>query len=296
MTTGKEGLLEHLKSGATTTCRAWKVVRKDGFTLGFTDHDRDIQFDGLIFQASSGMTPGVIQQSSGLAVDNTEIMGALSDASISEDDLKAGRFDGAELTAWTVNWQDPSERMIRFRGTFGEVQYSGNEFRVELRGLTEPLNHHRGRVFQPDCFAIFGDSSCKVNKALPAYSTTTTILALGRDGKYLLPALGEFPSGHFSRGTMEVVSGRAQGQTLSIREDKLAEGGRTIDLMVTFPIAPAVGDQIRITAGCDKSAAMCREKFANFLNFRGFPHIPGADWMSAYPTANMPKDGGSRYK
>ena len=45
---------------------------------------------------------------------------------------------------------------------------------------------------------------------------------------------------------------------------------------------------VRIIAGCDKTAATCRTKFANFLNFRGFPHIPGEDWLTSYPVPDRP--------
>jgi len=48
-----------------------------------------------------------------------------------------------------------------------------------------------------------------------------------------------------------------------------------------------------LEAGCDKQAATCRNKFGNFLNFRGFPHIPGEDWLSAYPKADQANTGGS---
>jgi uncharacterized phage protein (TIGR02218 family) len=46
-------------------------------------------------------------------------------------------------------------------------------------------------------------------------------------------------------------------------------------------------------AGCDKRAETCRAKFGNFLNFRGFPHIPGEDWVTAYPKDGVIHDGTS---
>ena len=108
-------LLEHLATGTTTVCRCWALVRRDGVTMGFTDHDRNLSFDGIDFRADSGMTARAFQQSTGLAVDNTEAMGALSDDAIRAEDIEAGRFDGASVTMWLVNWTDPEERAIRFR-------------------------------------------------------------------------------------------------------------------------------------------------------------------------------------
>ena len=100
-------LYDHLAGGQTTVCRAWLVTRRDGTTLGFTDHDRDLVFDGRIFRAESGLTARAVQQTTGLAVDNTEALGALSHAAVTEEDLLAGRYDAAEVRAWLVNWPSP---------------------------------------------------------------------------------------------------------------------------------------------------------------------------------------------
>jgi uncharacterized phage protein (TIGR02218 family) len=59
-----------------------------------------------------------------------------------------------------------------------------------------------------------------------------------------------------------------------------------------FPVAP--GDAFVVTAGCDKSFAVCGAKFANRDNFRGFPHMPGADAVLAGPASDRPNDGGRR--
>lgn len=82
----------------TTRARAWRLQRADGLVLGFTDHDRDLTFDGTTFRAASGMTAKALAQATGLAVDNTEAVGALSDAGLTEADILAGHWDGAALT------------------------------------------------------------------------------------------------------------------------------------------------------------------------------------------------------
>jgi uncharacterized phage protein (TIGR02218 family) len=38
-----------------------------------------------------------------------------------------------------------------------------------------------------------------------------------------------------------------------------------------------------VVAGCDKRLENCRDRFANVVNFRGFPHIPGQDTVIRYP-------------
>jgi uncharacterized phage protein (TIGR02218 family) len=60
---------------------------------------------------------------------------------------------------------------------------------------------------------------------------------------------------------------------------------------VPEPIAS--GDTFTVTAGCDKIFATCRDRFANTVNFRGFPHIPGNDFVVATPSVGAGNDGGS---
>ena len=142
-------LAAHLASGTTTTCHAWAITRGDGTVLGFTDHDRDLTFDGMTFRAGTGLSAMTLQQGTGLAVDNSEAIGALSDAAIREADIDAGRFDGAAVSAWVVNWADVAARQVIFRGTIGEIRRAGGAFSAELRGLAEALNQPMGRVYQP---------------------------------------------------------------------------------------------------------------------------------------------------
>jgi uncharacterized phage protein (TIGR02218 family) len=53
----------------------------------------------------------------------------------------------------------------------------------------------------------------------------------------------------------------------------------------------AVGDTLRVTAGCDRRFASCKAKFANAVNFRGFPHIPGSDYVLRHPRHGDALDG-----
>ena len=149
-----EAFEAHLQTGVTTLCRCWAVVRRDGETFGFTDHDMDLSFEGIVFRADTGLSALALQQSTGLSVDNTEAIGVLSDAAVREEDIDAGRFDDAEVRAWQVNWADVDMRWLQFRGSVGELRRSGGSFHAELRGLTEALNRPLGRVFQKPCSAV----------------------------------------------------------------------------------------------------------------------------------------------
>ena len=47
--------LTHLQSGVTNVCRAWAITRTDGLVFGFTDHDRALEFEGIVFKADTGV-------------------------------------------------------------------------------------------------------------------------------------------------------------------------------------------------------------------------------------------------
>lgn len=291
--TGREGLFQHLAKGVTTVCHCWLVSRGDGVRYGFTDHDSDLSFEGQVFKAASGLSAGALQQTTGLSVDNAEALGALSDASVTEADLAAGRFDGAEVQSWLVNWADVSQRVTEFRGNFGEVTRKAGAFRVELRGLTERLNQPQGRVYQPGCSAVLGDAACGVDLTLPVYRATAIVEAVDSLGQIRIGGLSSYADRWFDRGALDVLSGASSGLTLMIREDHSTETGRILSVWHGTGAAFGAGDLVRLQAGCDRLAETCGNKFGNFLNFRGFPHIPGEDWLTSYPVGSQINDGGS---
>ena len=64
------GLAGHLRGAATTTCYAWRLTRRDGLVLGFTEHDHDLAFDGSLFAAVSGFQAGEVETGLGLSGNN----------------------------------------------------------------------------------------------------------------------------------------------------------------------------------------------------------------------------------
>ncbi|MGV8951953.1 MAG: DUF2163 domain-containing protein, partial [Cypionkella sp.] len=243
--------------------------------------------------ASTGMTARALQQSTGLSVDNSETLGALSDAAIDEADLIAGRFDAAEVQVWLVNWAEPAQRMVQFQGSLGEVSRAAGGFKAELRGLTEALNQPNGRIFQRNCSAVLGDAQCGFELTSPAFMIETAIAGFDDLGRMLFDTLGAYADRWFERGHLQVLSGQAAGLSAAVKLDRLANGGRAVDLWYRLSAPLVVGDVVRLTAGCDRTAATCKTKFGNFVNFRGFPHIPGEDWLGSYPVSSRINDGGS---
>ncbi|WP_444666504.1 DUF2163 domain-containing protein [Cereibacter changlensis] len=289
-------LYAHLALGTTTVCRAWAVRRRDGALFGFTDHDRDLWFEEMRFRADSGLTARSLQQTTGLLVDNSEALGALSDAAVTEADLLAGRFDGAEVRCWLVNWADVAERVLQFRGSLGEITRAAGTFRAELRGLTEALNQPQGRAYQRDCSAVLGDASCRFDLGRPGFMAERVVEVVEDRVLFRFGEFRGFDDRWFEKGRMVMLSGEAAGAVGVIKNDRLGLGGRVVELWQAIGPGIAPGDRLRLEAGCDRRAETCRLKFGNIRNFRGFPHIPGEDWLSAVPSGASVNDGGSRFR
>ena len=282
----------HLKTGETTVCQCWAVTRSDGAVFGFTDHDCALEFDGITFRADSGMSARALAASTGLSVDNSEALGLLRSDVLTEEDIAAGRYDGAEVRNWLVNWQKPGQRQLRFRGTIGEITRRAGQFEAELRGLAEKLNQPQGRSFLKTCSAVLGDAQCGFDLSDPAYSATGEAAGVAENRSLRLDATG-FQDRWFEEGRLTVLSGKAKGLSGIIKHDRKDGARRHLTLWHALRAPLANGDRVRIEAGCDKRAATCREKFANFVNFRGFPDIPGDDWLMAVPRSSDDSDGGS---
>ena len=288
-----EDLAAHLASGVSTVCHAWAIIRTDGAVFGFTDHDQPLSFLGFEFRADTGLSALALSQSTGLSVDNTEALGALSDSSLREDEIEQGRFDGAEVRGWLVNWADPSQHWLNFRGHLGELTRAGGGFRAELRGLTEGLNRPLGRVYQKPCAAVLGDGTCRFNLAQGGYSHALPVQAVEGARKFVWEDFEGFDDGWFTRGRLEVLDGPVAGLWGTIKSDRIIGTTRVLELWEPIRGEIPSGARVRAVAGCDKRMETCQGKFNNFANFQGFPDLPAEDWVVAVPNSSNANTGGS---
>ena len=265
-----------------TLCYCWKLVVGDE-SYGFTDHDQNITLDGLTYQAKSGFTASAIESGLGLKVDNLEASGALSSDHLSEEEISKGKFDGAEIFIYRVNWQMPEQYILLKRGSIGEIKRTEYGFRAELRGLAHKLSTPQGRIYQYHCDADFGDSRCR--KSASEYSSAGTILEVRFNRLSLkVSGLANYPSNYFTKGKLTFTTGANASAHLEIRKHlKESAEGAVILLWQPPPYAIEIGDGFRVVAGCNKTFTTCRNKFQNEFNFRGFPHMPGNDHIHYYP-------------
>jgi hypothetical protein len=345
-------LAVHLTGPVTTLATCWRISRTDGVVFRFTDHDRDLVVEGEVYQANGAYSRTAISNDAGMGVDNLDVEGVFDSEAVTEEELRAGLFDQAEVRIFLVNWADPSTGALRLRrGWFGEVVLTEQGvFRTELRGLTQALSQRIGELYSPECRADLGDHRCRVpiqppeiaretayaigdhvrvaiaagigsavyeNRIYrcvtagttavdePAYDTTVgeqttdgtavfeAMEAWSRSGTVVdvtdrasfTAAIDELRvvDGWFAGGVLTWESGSNAGRSIEVKS--WTHAGGDIELFLPMGYAIESGDAFRIHPGCDKRLDTCIDRFANVLNFRGEPYLPGQDALMAYPYA-----------
>ncbi|HYD13209.1 MAG TPA: DUF2163 domain-containing protein [Allosphingosinicella sp.] len=267
-----------LERALATIAICWRLERRDGIALGFTTHDRDLTRAGLVYRAAPGMLPSAISISDGLRADALDIKGALTGDAITAGDLAAGRWDGAAVFVFMIDWEAPEgEQFPIARGELGEVSIKAEAFEAELRGPAARLDLPVAEQTSPECRARLGDKRCRVD--LAGRTRLTRIVAVtGPD----MVEVAEGGAGNaYGGGRLRWLGGANSG----LESPVLRSDGALLTLHEPPAHAPAAGDLVEIVEGCDKQLATCSGRFGNVLNFRGEPHLPGIDLLTRYPGA-----------
>ncbi len=162
-----EALATHIAGGETTLARCWRILRTDGVVLGFTDHDRALTVAGTPCRPTSGLDGAVVPARLGAQVETGEVLGLIDDAAIGEDDILLGRYDGATVESWVVNWRAPDEALRLRVDTIGEIVREDGVFRAELRSPQQALNRTVGRLYQGFAMWRWAAPDAGVNLARP---------------------------------------------------------------------------------------------------------------------------------
>jgi uncharacterized phage protein (TIGR02218 family) len=224
-------LTNHLTGECLTLAQCWKLTRRDGTVLGFTEHDVDLEIEAVTYRAASGFTPSAVASQSSLAVDNMDIEGMLDDEMIREADILVGHYDFAEVESFLVNYHDLTQGRLELRrGWLGEVQLDKQHFIAEVRGLTQKLAQHMGELYSPVCRAQLGDSRCGVDVSI--YSEVGAVTSVTNQGQFIDTGRTE-PAASYDRGVIRFTSGANNGVTREVKF--FFEGGeiRTFCLFLT---------------------------------------------------------------
>jgi len=261
-----------------TVATYWRIARLDGVTLGFTSHDADLWFDGILHQAAPGMMPAAIRRTAGFDDDSAEIQGAITHDSINSLDLLAGRFDRATIVVGLVDWQSLEWQPV-YSGVIGAVSDEAESFVAELQSRKSELQRDPTPRTSPTCRANFCGPGCGLSAAHYEHEAVLISHDLGGNMVELgMAVTGERVIGGVLRWLDGAYAGMAMG-VMGIDGD-----GLLLDYPIDVPLA--AGTRAIVREGCNHTLASCAERFANVVNFQGEPFLPGNDLVIRYGVAS----------
>jgi uncharacterized phage protein (TIGR02218 family) len=221
------------------------------------------------------MLPSAVSLSDGFEASALDVTGALTSDAITEADLGAGRWDGAAVFLFMVDWEAPEgEQLPLARGELGDISLTGRGFTAELKGMTAALDRPVVEQTSPECRAELGDARCRVDMAGRVRITRI----VGVIDEAVLDVAGSSADNAYAYGRLRWITGANSG----LESPVLLSTGQRLTLREPPPYPAGVGDLVEISEGCDKSFTTCTSRFANALNFRGEPHLPGIDLLTRY--------------
>lgn len=273
-------------------CQCWAFTRLDGVQYSFTSHDEPVTFRGRTFKPCASLNPSATEGATDIAaIGNMELSGIISDDGITEFDLFSGKFDGCRVEVWEVSWDGGTEAPpIRLAaGKVGTVSQGRDGFRAEVLGLGAQMQQQAvTQVVTPACRFVFGDSRCtKSLGPLTVSGAVTGVSITSRKRIFadlaLAVASPPYPGDYFVRGVVTFTTGANAGLKSEVKDFDPATGTLVLWQEMIEDIAP--GDAFTVTPGCNLSKAMCKDRWSNYINFGGFPDVPGDDAASETPDA-----------
>lgn len=254
---------------ATTWTTCVRITRRDGVVIGLTELDRDIAFDGVTYRSAAGYTPTSLARDDGMAAGHADIEGLLAVAGVTHDDIRAGAYDGAAVDVLLLDWHAGTLVRHLASGHWGECTLHRGRYVAEFRGIAHRLHATVGRVYTPACDAELGDARCQA--VVDGMEVTGAVTAQPSAIQVMDYARTE-PDGRWRGGVLTFTSGANAGRSHEVRAST-ADGVLTLLTPLARPLAE--GDGYVLRPGCDKRFETCRDVYANGVNFRGFPHVPG---------------------
>lgn len=265
------GYKAHLALGSTSIARCFKAILTDGTVIAATGHQRALTIDSVKYLPSTGYIASDVESGSELAPDNMEVEGIKLAPFITEDDVRSGRWDYAQVEFFKVVYTDLSlgRDDVRY-GTLGEVRAGRLKVVGELRGLFQKLSRKFTPVVTKECLNDLGDEFCQVD--LVPLTVTGTVFSVTDDDLFNDPARTE-ATDWYAAGKILWLTGDNADRSMEVQQSSSAGTIKLVEKMA-FPIVP--GDTYSMYAGCLKRFDEdCIAKHNNAVNFKGCPHLPG---------------------
>jgi len=241
------------------------------FTFGvdiirLTPNNRDVTFSGVSYVATQ-ISRSSLQASTedainrltiNMPLDNTIVQRFIANVPgvrASVQVLRGHRNDGAE------------EAVLLFDGFVTNIEMDGKlSAKVICKPQTAVFNRSGPLIsYQGLCNHVLYDVRCKIVRGLFTY----TGLASSVVGSVVTV------NGLSANGPDWAVGGFLQAPTAAPLDKRLIVSQSGDDVTLLLPISFTIlGTTVDVLAGCDHSLPICQSKFANEINYGGFPFVP----------------------
>jgi uncharacterized phage protein (TIGR02218 family) len=284
-------MIAFLQQDVLTFCVCVRMALADGRVFGFTTHDENVVFNSEAYEALSSVSASAIRQELGNGIDNLDVIGMLQSERITESDLRAGLYDGANLWIYLVNWLDTSMGgILLLKGSVGNLTITDGQYAAEVRSLMQRFTQQVGEVTCPTCRVFqLGDARCAPGgffadgKTLSDYQflRRVTVITNAKEFTFNGPFGDTHPTGYYNYGRVLWMTGANAGKKSSIKTHTNVSDTAVIVLQEKVQFIPAITDAVKLEAGCDRTIAVCHNTFSNEANMRGEPYMPGSDKLLA---------------
>lgn len=271
-----------------------RIARQDGTVLGFTSHDQDIIIGGdTTYWYSESTDVSALESALGNGVGNLDASLLLSSDRITETDIRAGRYDSAQIRVFLVDWTQPNAGELKLlKGLTGRVDIRDGAGVVEVRSLMQQAGQYVGDLLAPTCrVKALGDVQCNAGgsfangKHLSDYQFSRTVGSVQSDVGITFSGDSQ-ATNYYTYGRVIWTSGANNGLTGEIKSHVNTGSTAVITMQLPFPFTVVAGDTATLEAGCDRLITTCQSRFANGVNFRGEPYLPGSDALQSVGRKN----------
>jgi uncharacterized phage protein (TIGR02218 family) len=277
-----------LQSNRLTLCCCVRVTRLDGVVFGFTTLDQDIVYNGVTYEARAAFQSSAIRAELTQGIDNLNLIGLLSSDRITAEDIEAGRYDGASIVIFLLNWQDVTQGILTLlTGTLGELSLLETQYAAELLSLVRKLSQQIGDLVSKSCVVQqLGDHRCAPagtfgnGRALSDYQFQGTVASVDAADTISFTAVTPPDADYFAYGKVTLLVGQNTGIAKEVKAQLKPGPNPQLQLQEAFPFPLSVGDAVQLEAGCIRLSSMCSAKFGNIANYQGFPFVPGPEALT----------------
>jgi len=258
------------------------LIKLNNLEVTITSHDKSIEYGSKTWVALP-IERSAIKYHTSLQVDELELTIGVYGVTFGNKSytmpelIQYGFLDNAKIEVYRIIPNQPElGHVLLYPGNIRKsVGYKDGVFNCSVTHILDDLNKKiPTKYYQEQCNHALFDDYCQLNQTTYANSgivdtvSTKTMIVSSTFGSQGI-------DNYYQHGMIEFIDGNNQYLKASIERCT----SNIVYLYTELPHVPNINDNFIVYPGCDKTGTMCHSKFANYINFLGFEHIPRPEVM-----------------